>query len=124
MVKFHPSKLAMRVRFPLPPHLLSSTLSCGLLTLTKPCYVFPHYMASFYKCACRSEFWIEYTDIGRQCRQKSIKVRHSIVFERCFANGLRRRRLADIFCPQFAKRRSSRDRVGRGQRSERRQAGG
>jgi len=105
----------------LPAHLIVFRLSHGMLTFSEPRYVFPHYVASLYKCACRSEFWIEYTDIGRQCCEKSTKVCHSIVFKRCLADGFRGRGVADIFCSQVANRMTSRERVGIRKGSRRRQ---
>jgi hypothetical protein len=66
----------------------SALFVCGSsLMLTKPRYVFRYYTASFYKIACSSKFWIEHTNIGRECCQKSTKIWHSIVFECCLAHG-------------------------------------
>jgi hypothetical protein len=70
----------------------------GLITVTEPRHIFRYYMASFYKYACCSKFWIEYTDIGRKCRQKSTKICNSIVFECCLTHGFRRDRPAGIWC--------------------------
>lgn len=44
------------------------------------------------KHACSSKFWIEYTDIGRKCRQKSTKICDSVVFECRLTHGFRRER--------------------------------
>ena len=76
MVKFQPSKLAMRVRFPLPAHYhpFSLFVRGGLLVFTEPRYVFADYMASFYKCERSSEFWIEHANVGRKCYQESTKI--------------------------------------------------
>ena len=60
-----------------------------LLTFTEPRYIFRYRSVSFYKRACSSEFWIEYTNIGRECCQKSTKICHSIVFEYCLAHRFR-----------------------------------
>ena len=46
----------------------------GLLPFTEPRYVFADYMASFYKCARSSEFWIEHANVGRKCCQESTKI--------------------------------------------------
>src|SRR6266545_3745216 len=70
----------------------------GFLMFTEPRYVFAYYTASFYECAWFSKFWIEHTNIGRKCRQKSTEIRHSVVFERCLAHGFRRKRLVGICC--------------------------
>src|SRR5580693_910411 len=72
---------------------------CGsLLIFAEPRSIFAYYMASFYKRACFSKFWIEHTNIGRKSRQKSAKVCYSIVFECCLAHGFRRERAAGIHC--------------------------
>ncbi|HET6886582.1 MAG TPA: hypothetical protein VFH87_01540, partial [Candidatus Udaeobacter sp.] len=62
-------------RFPLPAHYHPSVLFVrgGLLVFTEPRYVFGYYMASFYKWARSSEFWIEHANVGRKCRQESTK---------------------------------------------------
>jgi hypothetical protein len=53
MVKFQPSKLAMRVRFPLPAYYHPFSFICvgGFLTFAEPRYVFAYYVTSLHKCA-------------------------------------------------------------------------
>ncbi len=46
----------------------------GLLMFAEPRCIFAYYMASFYKRARSSEFWIEHTNVGRKCGQKSTKI--------------------------------------------------
>jgi hypothetical protein len=70
--------------------------SLPLLMLTEPRYIFRYHTASFYKRACSSEFWIEHTNIGRDCCQESTKIWHSIVFECCLAHGFRGERAAGM----------------------------
>jgi hypothetical protein len=66
----------------------SALFVCGsLLTFMEPRYIFVYYAASFYKYAWSSEFWIEHTNIGRKCYQKSTKICYSIVFECCLTHG-------------------------------------
>jgi hypothetical protein len=70
-------------------------LCAGRLPMfTEPRCIFAYYMASFYKRACSSEFWIEHTNVGRECRQKSTKTCHSIVFECCLTHRFRGKRAA------------------------------
>src|SRR5205814_6744157 len=74
----------------------------GLLMFAKPRCIFAYYMACFYKRACSSEFWIEHTDVGRKCCQKSTKICYSIVFECCLAHRFRCGRAAAIRCSWIA----------------------
>src|SRR4029453_5972429 len=74
-------------------------LCAGRLPMfTEPRHVFAHYKASFYKRACSSVFWIEHTNIGRKCCQKSTKICYSIIFECCLAHRFRSERPAAIGC--------------------------
>jgi hypothetical protein len=41
--------------------------------LTEPRYIFRYYTASFHKFACSPKFWIEHTNIGRECCQESVR---------------------------------------------------
>ena len=64
----------------------------------EPRYVFAYDTASFYKRAWFAEFWIEHADVSRECREKSTKIWHSIIFECCLAHGFRRERSTRIHC--------------------------
>jgi hypothetical protein len=57
------------------------------VALVEPRYIFAYYMASSYKWPCGSEFWIEYTDVGREGCKKFTEIRHSILFECYLAHG-------------------------------------
>src|SRR6266496_2028866 len=93
-----PSKCGFDSRCPLII-VRSALFLCGrLLAVTEPHYVFAYYVASFYKGARSSEFWIEYANIGRECCQKSTKICYSIVFERCLAHGFRRELASGSCC--------------------------
>src|SRR5262249_682527 len=66
----------------------SALFVCGsLFAFTEPRGVFAHHVTSFYKCACSSDLWIEYTNICRERRQKSKQFVPSIVFECPLAHG-------------------------------------
>lgn len=64
--------------------------------LTEPRYIFRYYTATFHKFACSPKFWIEHTNIGRECCQESTKIWHSIIFECCLAHGFRGERAAGM----------------------------
>src|SRR6266850_677217 len=70
----------------------------GLVVFTEPRYVLADYMASFYKCARSSEFWIEHANVGRKCCQESTKICYSIVFECCLTHDFRRERASGTCC--------------------------
>src|SRR5262249_6563191 len=78
---------------------VNSSWSLPLLMLTEPRYIFRYYTASFHKFACSPKFWIEHTNISRECCQDSTEIWHSIVFECCLAHGFRGERAAGVCHP-------------------------